>query len=310
MAENSNIEWTTHTFNPWIGCTKVSDGCKFCYAEQMMDKRYGTVNWGRGNPRKRTSAANWKLPLRWNRQASGATERPRVFCASLADVFDSEVPTEWRDDLWDLIAQTPNLDWLLLTKRPENIGNMIPWADGQMHNSWKAHVSMWPNVWLGTSVENQKAADERIPHLLKVPAKVRFLSCEPLLGPVDLSYYFPKTPKRECPPEQLPYYFAHARIHWVIAGGESGPNARPMHPDYARLLRDQCVAAGVNFHFKQWGEWLPGSHVEDKFTDAQLSSIKCHLFDGDGFCASFKVGKKKAGRLLDGQTWDEFPTTN
>lgn len=306
MAENSNIEWTTHTFNPWIGCTHVSPGCKFCYAETLMDKRYGKVEWGKGKPRLRTSAANWRLPLKWNRGAEKSGTRPRVFCASLADVFDEEAPELWRGELFNLIGQTPNLDWLILTKRPQNITPMM-----QSLDRGHRYFELQENVWLGTSVENQQTADERIPELLKIPAAVRFLSCEPLLGEVDLNEYLGcgwdgEGGWRNCP-QHLSGKIDCSGVDWVIVGGESGPNARPMHPDWVRSLRDQCQAANVPFLFKQWGEWLPGSHVGDKFTDAQLSNIKCHLFEGAGFFASFKVGKKAAGRLLDNWEWNEFP---
>ena len=241
MGRDSKIEWTDHTFNPWIGCTKVSAGCKHCYAETRMDHRFGQVKWGPGQERKRTSAANWKLPARWNKEAEGAARRPRVFCASLADVFDPDVPTAWRAELLTLIDDTPNLDWLLLTKRPELVRALL--MEASNGNVWDfRHM---PNVWLGTTVENQLSADERIPHLLGVWARVRFLSCEPLLGLVQLGI---------CAGDGFSFFdyglgagFGH--VDWVIAGGESGPNARPMHPDWARDLRDQCAAAGAPFLF-------------------------------------------------------------
>lgn len=221
MAENSGIEWTTHTFNPWIGCTKVSPACDHCYAE-AWDARFNGNRWGPHAPRTRTKT--WGSPVKWNRQAAETGERPRVFCASLADVFDNHrtIDTSWRRELWKLIRDTPNLDWLLLTKRPQNISKMLPddWAGGYV------------NVWLGATVENQAAAD-RIYALTKIPARVRFLSMEPLLGHVDLS--------------------AHIhRLQWVIAGGESGPQYRPTDPNWFRNLRDQCAANDVPFLFKQW----------------------------------------------------------
>ena len=224
MAENSGIEWTTHTFNPWIGCTKVSPACDNCYAE-VWDNRFGGERWGPHAPRTRTKT--WGNPVKWNRQAEGQAERPRVFCASLADVFDNHksIDAAWRRELWALIDQTPNLDWLLLTKRPQNVWKFAParW----LHNQWPAHV------WLGTTVENQSEADRRIPSLLSVPARTRFLSCEPLIGPVDLSRHI-------------------NGLDWVITGGESGPHYRTADPDWFRSLRDQCGAAGVPFLFKQW----------------------------------------------------------
>lgn len=243
----TTIEWTAtidpdgtvhpgYTFNPWLGCTKVSDGCKHCYAESLMDHRYGKVKWGPTGQRQRTSAANWRKPLQWNRQAeaqvSAGGRRPRVFCASLADVFEDNLQlVEWRDELFTMIEKTPYLDWLLLTKRPHRIMEDVPAA-------WRRWFP--DNVWLGTSIENQEAADQRIPELLSVPAKVRFLSCEPLLGEVSL--------RRWAPPSAG---WAPSPIHWVIVGAESGHGARPMNLDWARSLRDQCQAASVSFFFKQ-----------------------------------------------------------
>ena len=221
MAENSGIEWTTHTFNPWIGCTKVSAACDHCYAE-AWDARFGGERWGPKAARTRTKT--WGNPIRWNRQAEDAPERPRVFCASLADVFDNHRSIEdgWRRELWALIGQTPNLDWLLLTKGPQNITRYLPddWGMG------------YANVWLGATIENQVEFDRRAHHLTGVPAAIRFLSMEPLQGPVDLRG-------------------AHG-LDWVITGGESGPHFRPADPDWFRSLRDQCAAAGVAFLFKQW----------------------------------------------------------
>ena len=192
MAETA-IEWTAtrnpdgtvtpgFSFNPWIGCTRVSPGCVNCYAESFA-RRYGKAEWGPTAQRVKTSAANWRKPLAWNAKAEREGRRYKVFCASLADVFEDNLQVApWRNALWTLIDQTPHLDWLLLTKRPEDISDMIPL-------SWIFNAA-WPaNAWVGTSVENQEQADKRIPELLKIPAPVRFLSCEPLLGPLDLSMY-------------------------------------------------------------------------------------------------------------------------
>ena len=197
MAKFSKIEWTDHTFSGWIGCTKVSEACDDCYAEEG-DKRWHWTpqGWGPGKPRHRTSNENWKQPLKWDREAAASGIRARVFCASLSDVFDREVDPAWRSDLWDLIRQCPHLDWQLLTKRPQLIASYLPsdWGSG------------WPNVWLGTSVENQLRADQRIPHLVAVPAVVHFLSVEPLLGAITFK--------------------SLAGIEWIIVGGESGPTPR------------------------------------------------------------------------------------
>jgi protein gp37 len=273
MGANSKIEWCDHTFNPWIGCTKVSPGCAHCYAERDME-RYGKAKWGAGQPRVRTAASTWTQPLKWDRAAAQFGRRDRVFCASLADVFDPEVPIEWLADLFFLIDRCPHLDWLLLTKRPELIRERCDLASNGNGDLWDFANHM-PNVWLGTTVEDQQRADERIPWLLKVPARVRFLSCEPMLGPVDL--------------RAVAWGHSNAlhRLDWIIAGGESGPQARPMSLTWALTLRDQAVAAGVPFLFKQWGEWCPSP--------------------SDPFGQTVRVGKKYAGRTLDGRTWDEYP---
>lgn len=228
MAETT-IEWTAtplpdgralpgYTFNPWVGCTKISPGCDHCYAEGWA-KRSGRVEWG--GERKRTSGAYWRQPLRWDREAPAGT-RPRVFCASLADVFDNQVPPEWRADLFRLIAATPRLDWLLLTKRPQNIAKMLP--DG-----WGAG---WPNVWLGTTVEDRERARRRLPLIGAAPAAVRFVSGEPLVE--DWSDLLPDT-------------LARWRLNWIICGGESGHNAREMPAEWARRLRDATLAGGAAF---------------------------------------------------------------
>lgn len=300
MAENSKIEWTDNTFNPWIGCTKVSPACKNCYAERDFDYRYGKAKWGPNGTRVITSDANWKKPLAWNRQAAADGVRTRVFCASLADVFeDWQGPilssdgtilgkdyrasagkhrltmNDVRQRLFDLIDATPNLDWLLLTKRTKNIAPMWPayFPGGYMAEAGAMNQEgQRENAWLGTSIENQEWADKRIPELLKCRSlsPVLFLSCEPLVGPVDLGGFFSDTPGDTFDPG----------IDWVITGGESGPDARPCDPDWFRYLQDQCATAGVPFHFKQWGE----------FDEHQV-----------------RVGKKNAGRLLDGRTHDGFP---
>jgi protein gp37 len=292
MSANSKIEWTDHTFNPWIGCTKVSPGCAHCYAE-TRDKRHliePVDHWGKGAPRLLTSASNWRQPYRWNEEAKKAGKQAKVFCASLADVFDPEVPAEWRKALFDTITRTPYLIWQLLTKRPEIAHDFYHNEIGLRDDT--IIEKFLPNVWLGVSVEDQKRADERIPLLLEIPAAVRFLSCEPLLGPVDIAKWLVPD---ECGCGGYDPAFRNC-INWVIAGGESGPNARPMHPDWARSLRDQCVAAGGPFFFKQWGEWEAGT-------------IFVHPGDhtSEGGQIMHRSGKKRTGRLLDGREWNEFP---
>ncbi len=271
VAKSTSIEWTDHTFNPWWGCTKVSPGCDHCYAE-LWARRVGESVWGRDEPRRFFSDAHWRQPRAWNSDAMERGERRRVFCASMADVFEDrrDLDSE-RERLWRLITETPNLDWQLLTKRPQNVCRLSPWQ------------GEWPkNVWLGTTVEDQVRADLRVPILLRVPASVRFLSCEPLLGPVDLSVLVG----------------AERHIHWIIAGGESGPGARPMDPTWVRRLRDFCRASHIAFHFKQWGHWAPKP-------PSKLTPRATTVSDG---VVLYAVGKKLAGRNLDGRTWDQLPT--
>lgn len=269
MAKNSRIEWTNHTFNPWWGCVKVSPACKHCYAESWS-KRVGQSVWGVGSERRFFGDKHWVEPLKWNFAAEVSGRRARVFCASMADVFeDRRDLDEWRDRLWTLIEATPWLDWLLLTKRPEAVTRLAPWT------------SEWPaNVWLGTTVEDQRRALERLPVLTGIPAVVRFISAEPLLGPVDLHTWLPA-------------------LDWVITGGESGPRARPSSPSWFLTLMNQCMAADVAFHFKQWGDWAPGDGIALAKARAEKAA------DGT---IMLRVGKKAAGRLLDGATWDELPS--
>ena len=276
MAENSKISWTDHTFNPWRGCAKVSPGCKHCYAETFVTGRQGLPLWGVDAERKVAADSTWKEPLRWQKKARAEGRRARVFCASLADVFEPRPDlVEPRRRLFQLIEGTRDLDWLLLTKRPEA---MLRLAD---EAGWSG---AWPeNVWAGTTVENQEMADERIPRLLEVPARIRFLSCEPLLGPVQLT----------CLPANLPIlsgsdhddYFdalrgrgydpqleelsngSYPRISWVITGGESGPGARPFDIAWARALRDQCAAAGTAYFFKQTGARAVDDSIALRFKD-------------------------------------------
>ncbi len=220
--EESKIEWTDHTFNPWWGCTRVSEGCRHCYAETFA-ARWG-VKWGASASRRISSETVWAGPEKWAKKAKKAGVRPRVFCASMADVFEDhrDLP-ESRAKLWKLIRKTRTLDWLLLTKRPENVVSMMP--DGFVARPWR-------HVWIGCTVEDQKAADTRLPIMRGIPAALRFLSVEPLIGPVDLDL---------------------EGIHWVIVGGESGRGARPIDENWVRRIQAQCREAAVPFFFKQWG---------------------------------------------------------
>jgi len=237
MAENSGIEWCDHTFNPWIGCTKISPACDFCYAEDWNKRYREGRNWGSSAPRERTKT--WGDPVRWNKQAQRLGIRPRVFCASLADVFDNQVPTEWRDDLWKLIRETPNLDWLLLTKRPQNISGMLPPDWGK--NGYR-------NVWLGITVENQREYSIRAADFYSIPSVIHFLSMEPLLGPVELC----NSSEWRNAAKFLGRPLNHM-LDWVIVGGESGSHYRHTDPDWFRSIRDQCECAGIPCLFKQYG---------------------------------------------------------
>ncbi|MEO1399656.1 MAG: DUF5131 family protein [Cyanobacteria bacterium J06635_1] len=259
MAENSKIQWTDHTFNPWIGCTKVSLGCLHCYAEEMMDKRYHRVQWGDNGTRSRTSPENWKKPLQWNRRAEKEGRRHRVFCASLADVFeDNEQVYNWRLDLWEtLIQQTPNLDWLLLTKRVDIAAKFLPYRSRRPSN-----------VWLGASVCNQEEADRIIPQLLDLRRYVAgvFLSCEPLLEKVE----FQRSANGRFYDYLINQWFPCGRgaggavaggristcdggVDWVICGGESGGKARECDLTWLYWIVSQCQRARVPVFVKQLG---------------------------------------------------------
>ena len=251
MAENTKIEWCHHSWSPWEGCTKVSAGCANCYAETRDKQYHSGKHWGANGIRKMMSESYWKQPLKWNRIAQQAGTRFRVF-PSLCDPFEDRPGLiDVRHRLMLLIEATPNLDWLLLTKRPENIGEMVPvkwFRDG------------FPsNLWIGASVENQETADKRIPELLKVPAKVRFLSCEPLFAPLDISTWLPRF-VTGCSFSLNPAPL----VDWVIVGGECGSGARPMQADWVCSIRDQCKAANVPIFIKQMGsEYARRHHFSD-----------------------------------------------
>jgi protein gp37 len=306
VSDNTGIEWTDATWNPTKGCDRVSPGCDHCYAMTLAPrlKAMGSPAYQLdGDPR--TSgpgflAHEWQAvldqPLRWTRPR-------RIFVNSMSDLFHDRISDEYIARVFAVMSLAPQHTFQVLTKRHARMrsllgsdqfetgmrcharalkygdGNSNPRMDDRNYQTWPL-----PNVWLGVSVEDQRWANIRIPALLDTPAAVRFLSCEPMLGPVDLSG----------PLSWSPYRLSND-IDWVITGGESGRGARPMHPDWARSLRDQCVAAGVPFLFKQWGEWAPAAQVAGRRVpdDADLMQ---------------RVGKKRAGRELDGRTWDEYPT--
>ncbi len=260
MAHGSKIEWTDHTFNPWTGCTKVSPGCDHCYAEAWA-KRSGLVQWG-NHPRKRTTSDYWKSPRIWNRNSEHFEavhgHRQRVFCASLADVFDNKVDSNWRSDLFELIESTPRLDWLLLTKRPSNIEEMLPsnWGDG------------YSNVWLGLTAEDQTAFDQRWNHLANIPAVTRFVSYEPAIGRLSINGV-----------KLLP--------DWLIVGGESGARARRARPDWVRSIISECQRLGVKPFMKQWGTYSSNPLV----SELGFSEDEARAIDGYGKGGSMVDGQ-------------------
>lgn len=354
MGANSKIEWTDHTFNPWVGCTKVHEGCAHCYAERNTYVRFQGVKWGDQGERKVMSDDYWKNPLEWDRQARNAGRRARVFCASLSDVFEDRPELRLpRARLLHTILNTPSLDWLCLTKRPEKgVEFLRQWADlhGEsdqpqlargpqavraVHPSgrgqlWADYVeSLGPppqgaayptfdwmegwrwmgpridNLWLGTSVSLQPHADNQVPPLLKARELCAglFLSIEPMLGRIDVSPWL-----------------GEGGIDWVIAGGESGPKARPCHPDWIGHLRNDCVRADVPFFFKQWGEWAPSFDWQNQFKDVPDSTPVTHLaFDGHrgqsiaqmeghpNHGLMVRIGKKLAGATYAGREWRQTP---
>lgn len=346
----SKIEWTDRSdWNPIRGCTRVSEGCRNCYAEGIAARFSGPGQPFHGFAERTPKGPRWTgkvelvedrltLPLRWRKPA-------RIFASSTSDIFHESLPDEAIDRIFAVMALAPQHTFQVLTKRPERMrayvadlhtkrvlkAGMVA-IDGKAvieHYADPADFPLWkplPNVWLGVSVEDQATADERIPHLLATPAARRFLSCEPLLGAVDLetAWHGENALDSECwgecgwCPKGLPplhncqqgrqsaaeFDKGRSGIDWVIVGGESGPNARPMHPDWARSLRDQCQAAGVPFFFKQWGEWWP-ANLEAKCPSATPDDAAVRDM-GDGQLM-FKVGKARAGRLLDGREWSEFP---
>jgi len=281
MGAKSKIEWTDSTFNPWVGCTKVArargapSACDFCYAEKWA-KRSGQVEWG-NHPRRRTTAAYWRNPLAWNSRArlfqTEHGRRQRVFCASLADVFDNQVDPSWRADLFNLIRACDELDWQLLTKRPQNIRKMLPadWGNG------------YPNVWLGTTTEDARAYKQRASHLLKVPAAIHFVSYEPALGPLGHLDINGRSPD------------------WVIIGGESGVRSdlvRLTDPQWARNAIAECRRVGAAPFLKQWGTYKNNPCiVEDGLTEQQAMKID-------------PPDNGKGGGKLDGSLWREFPNSS
>lgn len=316
MADKSRIEWTEATWNPTTGCSKVSQGCTHCYAERewaRLSANPNSVYYGREFTNVRIHPERLSLPMRWRKPHM-------IFVDSMSDLFHERVPLGYIDQVFAIMAMTPRHTYQVLTKRAERMRDYLTASGRDVvieenveficgEKSWCAPDVQWPlpNVWIGVSAENQKTADERIPKLLDVPAVVRFMSCEPLLGKIDLGKAIPCGYYCDEAVGHVDHAFwAHgitSPIKWVIAGGESGPLARPMHPDWARSLRDQCHNADVPFFFKQWGEWIPFDH---DLASPQYAKPNDPLI-GQTEMSWRKVGKKAAGRLLDGQEWNEIP---
>lgn len=327
----TKIEWTDETWNPIVGCSVVSPGCKNCYAMRFAHRlQHHAIYEGLTRPTKAGPVWTGKVRRAWfdNAKNPRALTKPlhwrkprRVFVNSMSDLFHEDVPDEWLNQIFAVMALSSRHTFQVLTKRPERmrdyltrLARSIEPLETAARNlgysfEWQGHALLpWPikNIWLGTSVEDQKRADERIPHLLDTPTAVRFLSIEPLLGPVNLPWL------RHGLLDKNHYNI----VNWVICGGESGPGARPMHPDWARSLRDQCAAASVPFFFKQWGAHVDEKNMPDDIRDAVASKVERGHFmrqtmlntGGDTSAPPmFRVGKKAAGRLLDGCEWNEWP---
>lgn len=307
MAD-TKIEWADKVWNPVRGCSRVSDGCRHCYAERQAmrqsgigGKYHGLVRITNGHPqwtgRVVCDAGKLDDPRRWQQPA-------RIFVNSMSDLFHDDVPDDFILKVWGVFADCPHHQFLVLTKRPQR---MFRWVSGFMAEvALRGHRLFGEplqNVWLGVSVENQETADQRIPLLLNTPAAVHWISAEPLLGPLTLlkgthGLYRPRNPR-------------WPSLNWVVAGGESGPGARPMNPEWALQLRNQCCGAGIPFFFKQWGNWIHVSELETSFSRREIDAISKDTIvrpgspDAPGFW--LRLGKKKAGRLLRGREWKEFP---
>lgn len=265
MKRTTKIEWAHHTFNPWLGCQHVSPGCENCYAETLAN-RFNKVTWGPGQERKRTSTKYWAKPGKWDREAKEEGVPHRVFCASMADVFDNNSPPGAREDLWDLIHNTPHLLWLILTKRPQNIREGLPdnWPDGFDH------------VWLGITAEDQQEYDRRWPVLAPLPATVKFISYEPAIGPLTLKRHTQKP-------------------DWLIWGGESGQNPRPLDTSWARSITQECLQAGIPVFGKQWGTYANNLLVTEKAIETHTAKLLDPPENGKG------------GAVLDGRLHRQFP---
>lgn len=326
MANNSKIEWTQATWNPITGCDKVSQGCKNCYAE-IMHRRLMKMH-----PRKYSKPflgnIQWHID---DLKTPTNTKKPTVFFVnSMSDLWHKDVPFDFIDAVFSEMSRNERHTFQILTKRPEIA---LKFFNARAGHAWTK------NVWIGVSVEDQKAADERIPLLLQIPAAIRFLSCEPLLGPIDL-IACTTWPPDKCPycdfigrgildengrmcPECSSYMDRMPMIDWVIVGGESGHKARPMHPDWVRAIRDQCNACSVPFFFKQWGQWGPEEKAIELLKPDQALGVFHHIhiypdgkidehppyqdIDSERCQWMFKLGKHAAGNTIDGKIHLAYP---
>lgn len=328
MSDGTHIEWTDATWNIITGCSVVSEGCKHCYAMKLAGTRLRNEPSRQGLTIGTKAGPVWNGQVRfnekWLRQPLQWKRPRRIFVCAHGDLFHESVPDEWLDRVFAVMAMTKRHTFQVLTKRPERMAaylsnrnaRMMAWgfqAASILGSGEKARFlePEWPlpNVWLGTSIENQKAADERIRYLLKCPAAVRWLSAEPLLGPISFH-------GRWCDDRPGVHENWLERINWVVVGGESGHGARPMHPDWARTLRDECAAVGTAFFFKQWGAWGPGCCIEadddteyktEQYLNGEWSACSDDWMAEQDDEILYLLGKKKSGRLLDGREHSEYP---
>jgi protein gp37 len=295
MSQSTTIEWATKVWNPVTGCNKVSQGCKNCYAETVANRFWGNRKFTDVMMHEdRLHLPKWKKPQ-------------RVFVNSMSDLFHESVSFEFIDMVWMAMFENQKHTFMILTKRPERMKQYFDFRIARAKEKYGKFCVDTPltNVWLGVSVENQETANERIPLLLQVPAAVRWLSCEPLLGKVDLENLIVGNDNHPMKYDCSRPSFSFPKIDWVVVGGESGTKARPMHPDWARSLRDQCKAADVPFFFKQWGEWIHDDIIKQHLSPMEFINVNkwSQVYD------SHRIGKKKAGRKLDGVEYNEFPNT-
>ena len=288
----TKIDWCDYSWNPITGCTKCSPGCQNCYAAPMARRNAGRNGYPSGDGFAVTfHPKRLQEPMRWRKPA-------KIFVCSMGDLFHPDVKDEWLDKIFAVMAMCPQHTFMVLTKRPERMreymaGNCTErWLDEAVDLVYNCEYVDWktfplPNVWLGVTAENQEQTDKRIPVLLDTPAAKRFVSVEPMLGPVDVRRYL---------------YDRSTVLDWVICGGETGPKARPMHPDWVRSLRDQCQIAETPFFFKQWGEWAPDCLCEKAGACRSIARPEPGII-GDMFCC----GKRAAGHLLDGKEWRQVP---